>query len=105
MTPADSPMATAEQVELLVQLTRARYVVALLLLWGLVAVALGTVALACGWRKLGFLLLGVYGTLMTFIGVGLCYLFGPAVLIAALGGILAEWIREGRPPGPAAPGR
>ncbi len=96
MNPPVAPRATPEQLELLIQLAHSRYMVALLLLWGLVLVALGTLAMACGLRKTGFLLLGGYGVLMSAIGVGLCYIFGPLVLMAAVAGLAVEWIRGSR---------
>lgn len=82
---------TADQIDLLVQLSTARYMVALLILLGMLAVALGTIAMAFGYRKIGFLFTALYGGLMSFLGLGLCYIFGPIVVVASVAGIAREW--------------
>ena len=82
---------TLDQLQIIIDQTNARYMVALLLLLGMVSILLGTLLLAVGWRKTGFLFVAAYGAMMSFIGVGLCYLFGPIIIIFALGGIAREW--------------
>jgi hypothetical protein len=86
---------TPEQLELFIQQAHARYMVALLILLGMVCVMFGSIAMAFGGRKVGFIFLAGYGALMTFIGVGLCYIFGPVVLVASIAGLLREWFIGG----------
>jgi hypothetical protein len=85
-----------EQLKLFIQQAEARYMVALYILLGMVAVALGAIALALGLRKTCFLFLGAYGLLMTNLGIGFCYIFGPVVLMASAGGLMREWFIGGR---------
>ena len=80
-----------EQLDLLIKLTHVRYMVALFILFGMISVAMGSIFLALGFRKTGFFFIGIYGALMSFLGVGFCYIFGPVVLIASLAGIAREW--------------
>lgn len=82
---------TPAQLEMFIQQANARYMVALLILLGMVCVAFGATAMAFGCRRIGFFFLGCYGALMSFLGVGLCYIFGPIVVVAALGGMIREW--------------
>ena len=82
---------TADQIDILIQISTARYRVALLILLGMLAVALGTLSMALGFRKIGLLFLAIYGGLMSFLGLGLSYIFGPIVVVAAVAGIAREW--------------
>lgn len=93
--PAGTPsngVITPEMLDLFIKQAQARFMIALLILMGMLAVVLGTFAMALGWRKTVLFFLGIYGGLMTFISVGLCYIFGPLVIVAALAGILREWM-------------
>ena len=89
---------TAEQVDLFITLANARLMVAILILLGMVAVAFAAISLAFGYRKTGFVFLAIYGGLMSFLGIGLSYIFGPVVLVASQGGVAREWLS-----GPAKP--
>lgn len=84
---------TPEQLEIFINISRARLAVAVFILLGMVAVGLGTLCMAFGFRKTGFVFMGIYGSLMSFIGVGFCYIFGPFVLLASIGGLAREWIK------------
>ena len=63
-----------------------------MLLFGMLSIAVGTLCLALGFRKCGLFFIGVYGLLMSFIGVGLCYIFGPVIILFAAGGLIREWM-------------
>ena len=83
---------TPDQLEIFITLAHARMMVAILILLGMVAVALGSLSMAFGLKKTGFIFLAAYGGLMSFIGIGFCYIFGPVVLAASIGGFVREWV-------------
>ena len=91
-TPTPQGVLTEDMLNLIVQQAHARMMVAIFILLGMVAIMLASTCFAFNWRKVGFIFFCVYGGLMSFIGVGFCYIFGPAVIVAALGGLMREFL-------------
>ena len=83
---------TPELLNQAITLAKAQYVVALILIWGMVFVMLGIIALALGWRKTGFFFTALYGGLMMFLGIGYSGAIGIIIVVASVGGILREWL-------------